>query len=288
MTGAWKRTVLVDWDEGAIADATTTQNVKLPQAIIGAIHLRLSGTGGAGTPAVDDLITEMKVKTEKGYIHDMLSADQHVLTRALSGRQPIVTNASGAYTQTTHTLYFGRYPRDTKYMLDLRNSNVRQIELSFGTLIATTAWATGTVVLTVTIDEWVGDASILGTYGWKLVESRATGTGKTVFDLYQGYRCVGMLINIGTITTIRQCTLGDKKESVIFSKANFRDLLNLHNSENNVDTAETVYALMKFFGDGGDSEIQNYPDLGKLSDPAFSIERGATTSTTRIHQGMLF
>lgn len=290
MAGAWKRSVLVDWDQGAIADATTTQTVKLPQTLISAIHVRLSGTGGSGTPAVDNLLTELKVKTDKGYVFDMLSADMRAIARALAGYAPIVTNATGAYTAVTHHVMFGRYPRDKNYMLDLRNSAVRQIELSFGTLIATTAWATGTVVLTITIDEWVGDADpdFAGMLGWRLVEDRATGTGRTTFDLFQGYKCPGILVYGSNVTTLRQVTLSDKKQTIIFAQADFQDLLDMHNVENNPDARETTYALLKFFGEQGDNDVPLYPDISRLTDPALVVERGTTTVAIRIHQGMLF
>lgn len=285
--GGFKKSVLVDWDQGAIADAATSQIVKLPQALISAIHIRLSGTGGSGTPAVDDLITELKVKTDKNYIYDMLSADCHVLEKHLLGTQPTVTNASGAYTETNHSIYFGRFVRDQSYMLDLRSSNVRQLELSFGTLIASTAWATGTVVLTVTIDEFIGQPALKGCIGWKLVDNKVTGTGVIPFDLYQGYVTVGILCYVGTITTVRNCILSDKKKSVIFALANFRDLMNQGNAEDNTATADSLYALMKFWGDEGDPTPTQFPDLSMLSDPAFIIDRGTTTTTTRVHQGIL-
>jgi hypothetical protein len=284
----WKTQVLADYDQKSIADAATIEVVKLPQGIFSSIQLRLSGTGGSGTPAVDALIATTKIKTDKGYIWDMRSVDMQKLARALTGRIPTITNATGAYTETNQSLYFGRYPRDKAYMLDLRNSNVRTIELTFGTLIAATAWATTTVVLTITVDEWIGNPppEYKGCMAWKEVENKATGTGKAIFDLYQGFKVMGIYINIGTITTIRQCTLSDKKLSIIFAQANFRDILNLHNSQYAPDTVETLDALWRFW-DWKDLEDTEVPDLSKLSDPAFSIERGATTSTSRIVQGIV-
>ena len=281
---AWKRTVLADWDEGSIGDNDTTKAIKLPQAIISSIHLRLSGTGGSGTPAVDDLLATAKVKTEKGYIFDMRSADMHKLARALSGRKPDVTNSSGAYTAVNQFIYFGRKPRDKALMLDLRNSNVRLLELTFGTLIATTAWATTTVKLTVTIDEWVGNPppQYKGFMSCKEVENKATGTGKAVFELFSGNKLMGLLINIGTITTIRQVTISDKKESVVFGKVNFRDLVAEHNHFFAPDTVETVDALWALWEDADNFDTL-LPVLS-MSDPICSIERGSTTSTSRVVQ----
>jgi len=277
----WKTTVLTDYDEKGIADSATIEIVKLPQAVISAIHMRLSGTGGSGTPAVDNLLATTKIKTEKGYVFDMRSADMHVLARKKCGRKPTITNASGAYTSVNHSIYFGRFPKDKALMMNLMNSNVRQMELTFGTLIATTAWATGTVKLTITIEEWLGANEIKGFLGAKEVEDKATGTGKCTFELFQGGKLAGLLINVGTITTIRQVTIGDKKESVIFGKANFRDLLNIHNIEFlNIDAVETLYAYWSFLDK---KDIADLPLL-TMSDPVVTIERGATTSTTRLVQ----
>jgi hypothetical protein len=281
----WKRTVLADYDEKGIDDNATSEVIKLPNSIISAIHLRLSGTGGSGTPAVDNLIATTKIKTDKGYIFDMRSEDMHVLAKKITGRKPIITNSSGAYSETNHSIYFGRFPKDKALMLDLRNSNVRLIELTFGTLVATSAFATGTVKLTVTIDEWVGalPPEYVGFLSAKEVENKATGTGKAVFELFSGNRCAALLINVGTITTVRQCTLSDKSEKVIFGKANFRDLLNIHNIEDlNITAVETLYAYWAFY-DKDPKSIGTLPYLS-MSDPILSIERGSTTTTSRVVQ----
>lgn len=281
---AWKRTVLADWDEGAIADADTSKAIKLPQAVISAIHLRLSGTGGAGTPAVNNLLATMKMKTHIGYVTDLRSEDAHKIARAKTGTIPTITNATGANTAVNHSIYFGRKPKDKALMLNLLNSNVRLLELTFGTLIAATAWATTTVKLTVTIDEWVGalPPQYKGFLSEKEVENKATGTGKAVFELFNGNKLAGLFINIGTITTIRQCTISDKKESVVFGKANFRDLLNLHNHQLDVETAETLDALWALYDDS--DALDTLLPVLSMSDPILSIERGATTSTSRVVQ----
>jgi hypothetical protein len=285
----WKRQVLVDFDQASIADAATSQTVKLPQTIIGAIYIKLSGTGGSGTIAVNNLMTPIKVKTDKGYICDIQSADLKSLARALAGTIPTTGNNTGALSWTNQALYFGRWPRDRAYMLDLRNAVVRQIEITFGTLVAATAFATGTVVLTVEIDEWVGapPSEWKGCIGWKQVVDQATGTGRFNQDLFQGYRCPGILVYIGTTTTVRQCTLSDKKQSIIWGVEEFLDMLDFHNSEFNPDTAETHYALM-YFWDFRENADTTYPDLSMVSDPAFTIERGTTTTTVRLVQGMIF
>jgi hypothetical protein len=281
---AWKRTVLTDWDEGAIADADTAKIIKLPQALISAIHLRLSGTGGSGTPAVDALIATMKIKTDKGYVVDLRSADALKIARALYGTQPQVVNATGAYTAVNQSIMFGRKRRDPACLLNVTSSNVRQLELTFGTLIAATAWATTTVKLSVTIEEWIGavPAQYKGFIGAKEVENKVTGTGKAVFDLYQGGKLAGIFINIGTITTVRQVTICDKKMTVIFGQVNFRDLVAEHNIEFNPDTVETLDALWVLW-DRLDTLETQLPVLS-MSDPCVIVERGTTTTTSRLVQ----
>jgi len=280
----WKRTVLADYDQSGIADGATLAVIKLPKSVISAIHLRLSGTGGSGTPAVDDLIATLKVKTDKGYVTDLRSEDAHALALKKCGTHSTVTNATGAYSATDQHLYFGRKPRDRALMLNLLNSNIRSLELTFGTLVATTAWATGTVVLTVTLEEWVGalPSEYKGFLSEKEVESKATGTGKTVFELFQGNKLAGALITISAIATVRQVTVSDKKESVSFGKVNFRDLLNLDNMEAHKDTVETLIAHWQFYDE--ELNLTQLPDLSKVSDPILALERGATTTTSRVVQ----
>jgi hypothetical protein len=281
---AWKKSILADWDEGGLLDADTSKTIKLPPSVISAIHLRLSGTGGAGAVAVDNFIATVKVKSDKGYIFDMASADMLVLARAITGRKPTITNAASAYSETNQSIYFGRHPRDKTFLLDLTKSNVRTMEVTFATLVAATGFATGTVKFTVTIEEWLGDLppEYKGFISSKVVEDKATGTGKCIFELFSGVKLIGALINIGTITTVRQCTISDKSEKIMFGKANFRDLLNIHNHENAVDAVETLNALWRL-ADWTDLFNTELPMLS-MSDPVLSIERGATTTTSRVVQ----
>jgi len=280
---AWKKTVLADYDEKGIADGATLEVVKLPKSIISAIYLRLSGTGGSGTPAVDDLIATMKVKTDKGYVIDLRSADAHAIAKQICGTHPTVTNASGAYSETNHHIYFGRKPRDRTLMLDLRNSNVRTLELTFGTLIATTAFATGTVKLTITIEEWIGSlpSEYKGFISMKEVEDKATGTGKCTFELFQGNKLMGVLITVSAITTVRQVCISDKKKTVVFAEVNFRDILNIGNAENDLASAESLIAFLSFYDKQKD--LMELPILD-MSDPVLTLERGSTTTTSRVVQ----
>ena len=280
----YKRTVLADYDQKNIADGATLEVIKLPKALISAIHLRLNGDGGSGTPACDDLIATMKVKTDKGYVTDLRSEDAHAIAMKKCGTHPTVVTATGAYSSTNQSLYFGRKPRDRALMLNLTDNKVRVLELTFGTLIAVTAFATGTVKLTVTIEEWIGalPSGYKGFIGSKEVEDKATGTGKTIFELFSGEKLMGVLITISAIATVRQVTISDKKESIIFGKVNFRDLLDLDNMEAHKDTVETLIAHWQFYDE--ELTLVELPDLSKVSDPILALERGTTTTTSRVVQ----
>lgn len=285
----WKRTVLNDWNQNAIADSDTTKQIVLPKTIIGAIYLRLSGTGGAGTPAVTNMIATMKVKCDKGYIVDLDSADAIVLAGAITGRKPTVTNATGAYTETNQSIYWGRFPRDRALMKDFRSESTRLLELTFGTLIAATAWATTTVRLTIVIDEWIGElpANWKGYLSSKTVEgaAKATGTGKVNFELFKDHRLAALLINVGTITTIDDVEITDKAGTVSFGKVKFRDLLNIFNHETNIETVETLYTLWAFYGKHLD--VEALPNL-TMADPLLILDRGTTTSTSKVIQRELY
>lgn len=287
----WKPQVLEDWDQQGVADSATLSTVKLPKALIGNIVLNLNGTGGSGTIALDTdptLITRVKIKTDKGYVFDMTGTQIRRLARKLCRTIPTVTEATGAFSQLVVPVYFGRKPRDRRLMLDLRNSNVRTMEISYGTLIATTAFATGTVVLSVYVEEWVGSlpSGYKGFIGWKEVEDKATGTGKATFELFEGEKCAGLLIEVATITTVRQVTLSDKKMTYIWGRINWRDIMNRDNFESDKETAETTWGVWAFWDD--EDDLTDVPDLGKVTDPVCMIERGTTTTVTGVIEGILY
>jgi len=287
----WKTQVLADWDQAGIADTDTGKTVKLPQALIGNIQIVLQGTGGSGTIALDTdptMITRVKVKSDKGYVYDATGTQIRAIARKLLGTIPTITNGTGAHSLLEIPLYFGRKRRDRRLMLPLQNSTVRTMEVSFGTLIATTAFATGTVKMSVVIEYWVGalPSGYRGFIGWKEVEDKATGTGKAVFELFQGEKVAGLLIEVVTITTVRQVTLTDKKESFVWGKINWRDLMNRDNTENDKETPETTWAVWDFWDD--EDDLPDVPDLSKVAEPVLTIERGATTTVSGVIQGILF
>ncbi len=287
----WKRQVLAKWDQQGLADGDTLKSLTLPKALIASILITLFGTGGSGTPALDTdptMITRVKVKTKKGYQYDATGTQIRTIARKICGTIPTVTNATGAHSELNAPLYFGRKQRDRRLMLDLTEDNIRSLELNFGTLIATTAFATTTVKMTITCDIWVGSkpSGYKGFIGWKEVEDKATGTGKTVFDLFKAVKLAGLLIEVATITTVRQVTLSDMEESFIWGKINWRDLMNLDNWESDKATAETTLAIWAFWDD--EDDMTDVPDLSKVGDPILSIERGGTTTITCLVQGILY
>lgn len=287
----WKTQVLAKWDQQGLADGDTLKTLTLPQALIGNINITLFGTGGSGTVALDtdpSMITRVKIKTKKGYQYDLTGHQARILARKLCRTIPTVTNGTGAHSELNVPIYFGRKPRDRRLMLDLLEDNIRSMEISFGTLIATTAFATTTVKMTITCEIWVGakPSGYKGFIGWKEVEDKATGTGKGVFDLFKGVKVAGLLIEVATITTVRQVTLSDLEESYIWGKINWRDLMNRDNWESDKATAETTWAIWAFWDD--EDDLTDMPDLSKVGDPILSIERGATTSVTGLIQGILY
>lgn len=285
----WKRQVLGKWDQQGLADGDVLKTLTLPKALIACVLIILHGTGGASGVALETdptLVTRVKVKTKKGYQYDATGTQIRAIARKLTGTIPTVTNADGAHSLLNIPLYFGRKPRDRRLMLDLTDDNIRSLEINFGTLIAATAFATTTAKLTITVDYWVGakPSGYKGFIGWKEVEDKATGTGKAIFDLFKGVKLAGLLIEVATITTIRQVTLSDLEESYIWGKINWRDLLNLDNTESDKATAETTLAIWSFWDD--EDDLTDLPDLSKVGDPILSIERGATTSVTSLVQGI--
>lgn len=286
----WKPRVLEKWDQQGIGDNDTLKIITLPKAIIGNIVLTLFGTGGSGTPALDTdptMIKRVKLKTDKGYVEDVTGTHLRTIARKICGTIPTVTNATGAHTELNVPLYAGRKPRDKKLMYDLRNDSIRQLEIEFGTLIATTAFATTTVKLTITIDEWVGalPAGYKGFIGYREVEDKATGTGKAIFELLKGEKVPCFLIEVATITTVRQVTLTDDKGSFVWARENWRDIMNRDNWESDKATAETTFAVWSFYDD--DENLCDVPNLKKVSEPLLTIERGATTTVTSLVQGSL-
>ena len=290
----WRKSILADWDNQGIGDATTKKTIKLPPSLIGAVTLNLHGTGGASGVALDTdptIITRVKLTHDRADILYATGTQLRARARKVCGTIPTITNADGAYSQLVVPLYAGRKPRDRRLLFDFRNSVKRSLEISFSTLIGATVFATTTVALTVTIDEWVGapPSGYKGFFGFREVEDKATGTYLAVFDLLQNQKLAFVQIEVVTITTIGQVQIKGKKGSTVFLDMQWRDILNMDNYENDKETAETTLAEVDFYDE--DDELVDLPDLAKLGegdDPILTIDRGATTSVTCIVQGELY
>lgn len=156
--GNFQKTIIEDGL--AVADAATSVTVNLPRSNrISEITTILRGTGGSGTPACEALITKMEIIAD-GVSHIIDASNQQlrdIMQMKLGGNRDEILNATGAATRVVTSLYMGRYKHDPNMMIPAYLFSNLQLKLTFGTLIATTAFATGTVKLDVFCDELVVD-----------------------------------------------------------------------------------------------------------------------------------
>lgn len=157
MTGEWLKTILED--NSAVADGTTSISVDLPTSnFIGNIDVRLSGTGGSGTIVVDDIVTKVEVIANGSAVIKSLSgADLRRIATFDTGVVPEITEATSAATSITVPVNFGRYVRDLLCILPAKIFKTLQLKITTGTIIASTVWATNTVKLDVTCEEYVSN-----------------------------------------------------------------------------------------------------------------------------------
>ena len=155
--GEWLKTILED--HTAVADAATSKTINLPTSnMIGKIDIRISGDGGAGTPDVEALVTKVEVIANGSAVIKSLSGeDLRRIATFDTGVVPEVTNATGAATGCTYPVNFGRYIHDLLCMLPAKIFKTLQLKLSFGTLIAATGYATGTVKCDAVCEEYVSN-----------------------------------------------------------------------------------------------------------------------------------
>ena len=280
--------VLQAYSQQIVAD-TGAPTIKIPEGVYGDIQIRLSGTGGSGTVVLNTdptLITRLKLKKGSQYLVDATGTQLRALARNKNGCIPTVTVATSAYSELVVPVYFGRYARD-KSGLFIAGQNC-QIELTYGTLIATTAFATGTVCITVFGSQWVGalPPEYKGAMGCMEVEDKATGTLRAIWDLHTGRKTFGFLIEVVTITTVRQVRIQNSDSKPVLAESEWRDILNSDNYEQNKETAETTLAVWKFYNEVG--ALEELLDLSILRNPQLVMERGATTTVTCMNQLDLF
>lgn len=156
--GTFQKTIVADGQ--AIADADTSVTINLPRSNrISSVGFTLRGTGGSGTPAVEALITKIEVVAD-GVSHVINASNlqlRDIMQMRQKGQRNEVVNATGAATRVTTDIWMGRYKHDYQMMIPAYLFSTLHLKLTFGTLIATTAFATGTVKLDVFCDEMVID-----------------------------------------------------------------------------------------------------------------------------------
>lgn len=281
---SWQHSVIKD--EIAVADADTSYSCDLPRGgHIAALLLRLAGTGGAGTPAVEPLITRIVVSgsgPSETYA-DATGVQLNKRAKQLLSTPPVVLNATGAATHANYAVMFGRKLRDKRLMLPARKHGTLQLRLSFGTLIAATAFATGTVKLTVEVIEWVGDppAEFVGCCKTVQYTALATGTGDTDVELPEGNLLDTLIVIFSAVTTVDDLVLGidNKKETPYAVKYSW--LVDANTVMYDFATAETLYAFMDLMYEGADRAGAIDQALAMAPERSYKlyVSRGATTTT---------
>lgn len=157
MVGEWLRTILED--HVAVGDAVTSKSVNLPTSnFIGSLDIRLSGTGGSGTVALDDIITKVEVIANGSAVIKSLSGgDLRRIATFDTGVVPEIVEGTSAAAGITVPVSFGRYVRDLLCMLPAKIFKTLQLKITTGALIAETVFAAGTVKLDVVCEEYVSN-----------------------------------------------------------------------------------------------------------------------------------
>jgi hypothetical protein len=284
--GGWKDFVHPQFKAQVVGDTgAEARSIQIPRGIYSSLYIRLSGTGGSGTVAIDTdptLITRVRVKKSGNLIVDATGTQLRAVARHKQGTIPTVSENTSAYSELIVPIFFGRKLKDKAAML-VADENTR-LEMDFGTLVASTAFATGTITISITGVQWIG--SIPGAYRGCMtfieVEDKATGTGRAVYDLIEGRKLASLMIEVATITTVTTVSLSAKSGEPVFMQTEWRDVLNASNFTNDVETAETTLGFIDFYGN--DPEIEDLPSLAAIPDPVLVIERGATTTVTAVVQ----
>lgn len=156
--GSFQKTIVADGQ--AVADADTSVTINLPRSNrIADVGYILRGTGGAGTPDIESVITKMEIIAD-GVSHIIDASNvqlRDIMQMRQKGQRNELVNASGAATRVVTSVWMGRYKHDPAMMLPAYLFSTLQLKLTFGTLVAATAFATGTVKLDVFVDELVVD-----------------------------------------------------------------------------------------------------------------------------------
>ena len=156
--GSFQKTIVADGQ--AVADADTSVTINLPRSNrIAGVGWILRGTGGSGTVLCEAIITKAEIIAD-GVSHIIDASNvqlRDIMQMRMKGQRNEVVNATGAATRVVTDIWMGRYKHDASMMIPAYLFSTLQLKLTFGTLIATTVFATGTVKLDVFCDELVVD-----------------------------------------------------------------------------------------------------------------------------------
>lgn len=199
--GSFQKTIVADGQ--AIADADTSVTINLPRSNrICEVSTILRGTGGSGTVVCEGLITKMEIIAD-GVSHLIDATNQQLRDIAQmrnGGQRDEIVNATSAATRVVTNVKMGRYKHDPSMMIPAYLFSTLQLKLTFGTLIHTTAFATGTVKLDVFCDELVVDEDDLTDdelYIQKIVEVEgftAAASGDKKVELQRGHLIAALYV----------------------------------------------------------------------------------------------
>lgn len=284
-------------DQASIADTDTDYSCKLPKALIAALYVIISGTGGSGAALAYSMVTKVKIDADKHGKMLELSADQLVRRAGIKHGTPFaVQNNNGAYSQIAFPIYAGNRPRDTRAMYDLKKCSKRAFELTFDAVLfnATTRFTTGTIKITIVAIVWAGakPAGYRGYIKQEQAVSRATGTGDLKIEddmpLDKRGHYVDVDITVSDVTSVENVLWTGNSETLQLINEHFRANLLRVNYERDLSAALTLNGFWDWsFINKSRDQFRDLPNCDKISDTTLVIERGATTTTVVICTGIL-
>lgn len=293
----WKPLRVSDADS-LTSDAALAYVTTLPKAAITALQIRIHGTGGAGAVALTyAMVTKVKITTDKGDKKPLELSATQLVRRAgiMEGIPPATTSGAGAYSDIPFPVYFGTKAADRRFLLNLRDCNKRELELTFdATLVAATRFAAGAVRVSIIAICWVGDLppEYCGHIRQEEALNLATGTGDTqpqsTMPNHPGGKLAFMDFTVSAVTTVEDIVLTGNSDSILLITEHFRDIMQRMNVERHLDTALTLTAYYDFmFEDRYASQIDALPSLDQMTSWKLVVERGATTTTLVVVQGTI-
>ena len=138
----------------------TSITINLPRSNrIAEVSWMLHGTGGAGTPDVEGLITKAEIVADGvSHILDVTNQEiRDIMQMRLKGVRGEIVNASGAATRVTTSVMMGRFKHDPEMMIPAYLFSTLHLKLTFGTLVAATGFAAASAYISVFCDELVVD-----------------------------------------------------------------------------------------------------------------------------------